>query len=190
MLVVGRLVAKVDARILVVIGFLLTAQSLYTMAGFSPQMDDRLILVSGVVQGLGMGMVFVPLSTITFATLDARYRTDATALFSLVRNLGSSIGVSVVSMLLSRNIQVNHTELSAFVNPYNPNLQAMSPAAVSGDPVALSQIDGLVNMQSQMISYNNDFWLLMLMTLVAVPFVILLRKPKAAPAGAPSVHMD
>jgi len=190
MLVVGRLVAKVDARILVVIGFLLTAQSLYTMAGFSPQMDDRLILLSGVVQGLGMGMVFVPLSTITFATLDARYRTDATALFSLVRNLGSSIGVSVVTMLLTRNIQVNHTELSAFVNPYNPNLQAMSPAAVSGDPVALSQIDGLVNMQSQMISYNNDFWLLMLMTLVTVPFVILLRKPKAAPAGAPSVHMD
>ncbi|KAJ0337929.1 hypothetical protein COL154_014282 [Colletotrichum chrysophilum] len=190
MLVVGRLVAKVDARILVVIGFLLTAQSLYTMAGFSPQMDDRLILISGVVQGLGMGMVFVPLSTVTFATLDARFRTDATALFSLVRNLGSSIGVSVVTMLLTRNIQVNHTELSSFINPYNPNLRALSPAAASGDPPALSQIDGLVNVQSQMISYTNDFWILMVMTLVAVPFAILLRKPKAASGDAPSVHMD
>jgi DHA2 family multidrug resistance protein len=191
MLVVGRIMNKIDARILVVIGFLLTAQSLYTMASFSPDMDDKLILISGVIQGLGMGMVFVPLSTVAFATLDVHFRTDATALFSLVRNLGSSIGVSVVSMLLTRNIQVNHTELSAFINPYNPNLWAASPSAASGDPTALSQMDGMVNMQAQMISYNNDFKLLMLMTLAAVPFVILLRKPKAAPAGgAPAVHMD
>jgi DHA2 family multidrug resistance protein len=191
MLVVGRLMNKIDARILVVIGFLLTAQSLYTMASFSPEMDDRLILISGVIQGLGMGMVFVPLSTVAFATLDVHFRTDATALFSLVRNLGSSIGVSVVSMLLTRNIQVNHTELSTYINPYNPNLWAASPSAASGDPTALSQMDGMVNMQAQMISYNNDFKLLMLMTLAAVPFVILLRKPKAAPAGgAPAVHMD
>ncbi|TGV64688.1 EmrB/QacA family drug resistance transporter, partial [Mesorhizobium sp. M00.F.Ca.ET.158.01.1.1] len=95
----------------------LTAQSLYTMASFTPQMDNWLILSSGVIQGLGMGMVFVPLSTVAFATLDARYRTDATSLFSLVRNLGSSIGVSVVTVLLVRNTQINHAELSAFINP-------------------------------------------------------------------------
>lgn len=191
MLVVGRIMNRIDARILVLIGFLLTAQSLYTMASFSPEMDDKLILVSGVIQGLGMGMVFVPLSTVAFATLDARFRTDATALFSLVRNLGSSIGVSIVAMLLSRNVQVNHTELSAYINPYNPNLWAASPQAAAGDPAALSRLDGMVNMQSQMISYNNDFKLLMVMTLAAIPFILLLRKPKAAPAGgAPAVHMD
>ena len=142
MLVVGPHHDKVDARILVVIGFLLTAQSLYTMSSFSPQMDNWLILSSGVIQGLGMGMVFVPLSTVAFATLDARFRTDATALFSLVRNLGSSIGVSVVSVLLVRNTQVNHAELSAYINPFNPNLWAVSPAAAGGDPTALSQVDG------------------------------------------------
>lgn len=191
MLVVGRIMNRIDARILVLIGFLLTAQSLYTMASFSPEMDDKLILVSGVIQGLGMGMVFVPLSTVAFATLDARFRTDATALFSLVRNLGSSIGVSIVAMLLSRNVQVNHTELSAYINPYNPNLWAASPQAAAGDPAALLRLDGMVNMQSQMISYNNDFKLLMVMTLAAIPFILLLRKPKAAPAGgAPTVHMD
>jgi DHA2 family multidrug resistance protein len=139
-----------------------------------------------------MGMVFVPLSTVAFATLDPRYRTDATALFSLVRNLGSSIGVSVVTVLLVRNTQINHAELSAFINPFNPNLWAASPAAASGDPTALSQVDGLVNIQAMMISYVNDFKLLMMMTLLAVPFVFLLRKPKSGPAagGAPAAHMD
>jgi MFS transporter, DHA2 family, multidrug resistance protein len=191
MLVVGRIMGKVDARILVVIGFLLTAQSLYTMASFTPQMDNWLILSSGVIQGLGMGMVFVPLSTVAFATLDARYRTDATSLFSLVRNLGSSIGVSVVTVLLVRNTQINHAELSTCINPFNPNLWAVSPAAAGGDPTALSQVDRMVNLQAMMISYVNDFKILMIMTLAAIPFVFLLRKPKTAPAGgAPAAHMD
>ncbi|RWE29283.1 DHA2 family efflux MFS transporter permease subunit [Mesorhizobium sp.] len=191
MLLVGRIMHRIDARILVVIGFLLTAQSLYTMASFTPQMDNWLIITSGIVQGLGMGMVFVPLSTVAFATLDERYRTDATSLFSLVRNLGSSIGVSVVAALMVRNTQINHGELAAFINPYNPNLWAASPAAASGDPMALSQVDRAVNLQAMMISYVNDFKILMVMTLLAIPFVFLLRKPKAAPAGAaPAAHMD
>jgi len=162
------------------------------MASFTPQMDNWLIISSGVIQGLGMGMVFVPLSTVAFATLDARYRTDATALFSLVRNLGSSIGVSVVTVLLVRNTQINHAELSAFINPFNPNLWAVSPAAAGGDPMALSVVDRMVNLQAMMISYVNDFKILMVMTLAAIPFVFLLRKPKAAPSGgaAPAAHMD
>jgi DHA2 family multidrug resistance protein len=191
MLVVGRIMHRIDARILVAVGFLLTAQSLYTMASFTPQMDNWLIISSGIIQGLGMGMVFVPLSTVAFATLDARYRTDATALFSLVRNLGSSIGVSVVAALMVQNTQINHGELGAFINPYNPILRALSPAAANGDPAALAQVDRAVNLQAMMISYINDFKLLMVMTLIAIPFVVLLRKPKAAPAGgAPAAHMD
>jgi DHA2 family multidrug resistance protein len=191
MLVVGRIMHKVDARLLVVIGLLLTSQSLYTMAGFTPQMDDWLIISSGIVQGLGLGLVFVPLSTVAFATLEVRYRTDATALFSLVRNIGSSIGISIVSAMLVRNVQINHAELSAFINPFNPNLWAASPAAAGGDPTALSQVDGLVNIQAMMISYVNDFKLMMVVTLFALPLVFLLRKPKFAPAGgAPAAHMD
>ncbi|MHA6684552.1 DHA2 family efflux MFS transporter permease subunit [Mesorhizobium sp. A556] len=192
MLVVGRIMHRVDARLLVVVGLLLTSQSLYTMSGFTPQMDDWLIISSGVVQGLGLGLVFVPLSTVAFATLDARFRTDATALFSLVRNIGSSIGISIVSVMLVRNTQVNHSELSAFITPFNPNLIAASPAAAAGDPAALAQIDGLVNIQSLMISYVNDFKLMMVVTLFALPLVLLLRKPKPnrAGGGAPAAHMD
>ena len=115
------------------------------MTGFTPQMDDHLIIVSGVVQGLGL--VFVPLSTVAFATLDPQFRTDATSLFSLVRNIGSSIGISIVTVVLTRNTQINLAELAVSVTPYNPSLIALSPAAAAGDPAALSQIDQMVNAQ-------------------------------------------
>lgn len=190
MILVGRLVRMVDARLLVVAGLALTAWSLYDMTGFSPQMDDRLIIVSGIIQGLGLGLVFVPLSTVAFATLEPRFRTDAASLFSLVRNIGSSIGISIVTVMLTRNMQVNHAELSAFINPFNPALRAISPAAASGDPTALSQIDQLVNAQALMISYINDFKLMMIVTLCAIPLALLLRKPSAAPATPAAAHMD
>ncbi|MGE3364377.1 MAG: DHA2 family efflux MFS transporter permease subunit [Rhizobiaceae bacterium] len=192
MILVGRLVQKFDARLLVVTGLLLTAWSLHMMTEFSPQMDDHLIIWSGVVQGLGLGLVFVPLNTVAFATLDMRYRTDGAALFSLVRNIGSSIGISIVTVLLTRNIQINRAELSTAVSPFNPNLLSLSPGAVSGDLTALSQLDGLVNSQAAMIAYIDDFKLMMLVTLAAIPLALLLRKPRAAtgrvaPAAA---HMD
>ncbi|KQU65772.1 disulfide bond formation protein DsbA [Aminobacter sp. DSM 101952] len=192
MLLVGRLVRIVDSRYLVVAGLLLTAISLYYMTGFTPQMDAFLIVSTGVVQGLGLGLVFVPLSTVAFATLAPHHRTDAASLFSLVRNIGSSIGISIVSVLLTRNVQINHAELSANVTPFNPNLMALSPGAAAGNPAALSQVDGLVNIQSLMISYIDDFKLMMIVSLCAIPLALLLRKPKAqaAAGGAPAAHMD
>ncbi|MCV3242257.1 DHA2 family efflux MFS transporter permease subunit [Mesorhizobium sp. ZC-5] len=192
MILVGRIIQKVDARYLVVLGLMLTAYSLYVMTGFTPQMDNYLIIESGIVQGLGLGLVFVPLSTVAFATLPPHFRTDAASLFSLVRNLGSSIGISIVTVLLTRNMQINHAELSAGMTPFNPNLWSASPAAAGGDVTALSQIDNLVNLQSMMISYVNDFKLMMIITLCAIPLALLLRKPKmTTPAGAaPAAHMD
>ncbi|MGO4836464.1 EmrB/QacA family drug resistance transporter, partial [Rhizobiaceae sp. 2RAB30] len=178
-------------RYLVMTGLVLTAYSLYVMTGFSPQMDSYLIIESGVVQGLGLGLVFVPLSTVAFATLDARFRTDATALFSLVRNIGSSIGISIVTVVLTRNTQINHSELIGAITPFNPALWAASPSAAGGDPMALSQLNGLVTQQALMISYVDDFKLMMIVTLCAMPLVFLLRKPRSmAPAGAPAAHMD
>lgn len=191
MLVVGRLVRMVDSRYLVIAGLLLTSVSLYMMTGFSPQMDSWPVISTGIIQGLGLGLVFVPLSTVAFATLEIRFRTDAASLFSLVRNLGSSIGISVVTLYLTRNVQINHQELSVFINPFNPDLQALLPGSAR-DPATLQLLDGIVNQQALMISYNNDFKLMMMVTLFAIPLAMLLRKPKAAPAaGAPAAaHMD
>ncbi|MGA0543371.1 DHA2 family efflux MFS transporter permease subunit [Neotabrizicola sp. VNH66] len=177
MLLVGRLVRVVDPRLLVVTGLSLTALSLWEMTGFTPQMDAWPVIRSGVTQGLGLGLVFVPLSTVAFATLDPKFRADATSLFSLVRNIGSSIGISLVSVLLTRNVQVNHAELAASISPFNPVLQQASPAAAAGNASALATLDQLVNAQAAMISYVDDFWLMMWVTLAAIPLALLMRRP-------------
>lgn len=191
MLLVGRLVRKVDARILVIAGLLLTALSLDIMTGFSPQMDDRLVILSGVVQGLGLGLVFVPLSTIAFATLDPMFRADATSLFSLVRNIGSSVGISVVTLALTRNLQVTHTELVSGLTATNPVLAQTLPTAITGSPSALQTLDNLVNAQGLMISYLNDFKLMMIVTLCAIPLALLLRKPEPRANVLPvAAHAD
>jgi DHA2 family multidrug resistance protein len=191
MLLVGRLMRTVDPRLMVIIGLFFTAGSLYLMTGFSPLMGSGPVIWTGVLQGLGLGLVFVPLSTIAFSTIDTKYRADATSLFSLVRNIGSSIGISIVSTMLARNIQVNHVELGAAINPYNPVLQQISPAAVAGNATAISQLDGLVNLQAAMVAYIDDFYLMMWVTLAAVPLALILKKPeKSAARSAPVVHAD
>src|SRR3546814_18818331 len=122
MAIVGRLIGKVDTRLLIGTGFALAALSLWEMSLFSLDVTPWLIVKTGIVQGLGLGLIFVPLSTVTFATLEPRHRAEATALFSLVRNIGSSIGISIVIALLSRNTPINHTVLAERGNPYNPLL--------------------------------------------------------------------
>ena len=191
MLLVGRLVRVVDARYLVVAGLLLAGWSLHIMAGFSPQMNEAPIIIRGVIQGLGLGLVFVPLSTVAFATLAPSFRTDGTALFSLVRNLGSSIGISVVSTVLTRNVQVNHTELVGNITPFAPALKQLLPGAAAGDPATLTNVDGLVNQQALMISYIDDFKLMMIVCFAAIFLAFLLRSPKkAGKAEAPEEELS
>lgn len=182
MIVVGRLVRRVDPRILVVSGLLLTAVSLWEMTGFSPQMDAIPVIRSGLVQGLGLGFVFVPLSTVAFATLAPRHRADAASLFSLVRNIGSSIGISIMSAMLAHNIQTSHGDLAAAISPFNPNFSAASPLAAAGNPAALLQLDQLVNAQATMVAYVDDFLLMMFITLAAIPLALILQRPAQATA--------
>jgi len=93
--------------------------------------------------------------------------------------------------MLTRNAQVNHSELGEAINAFNPNLWIASPDAASGNLTALAQLDGLVTNQAMMISYIDDFWLMTLVTLSAIPLALFLRKPKAAPVGpAPAVHAE
>ncbi len=179
MIMVGRLVQKVDARILILGGLLLTAYSLWEMTAFSPEMGAGLIVINGVVQGLGLGLLFVPLSTLAFATLRPELRTEASSLFSLMRNLGSSIGVSIMATLLAQNTQVNHAELAAHVSPFNPALDnfAMPPgmSVAEGGTAALAYLNKLATTQAQMISYLDDFKMMAIVTLACIPMLLLLR---------------
>ncbi|HEY0214564.1 MAG TPA: DHA2 family efflux MFS transporter permease subunit [Paenirhodobacter sp.] len=200
MILAGRLVRVVDPRLLVVVGLLLTAWSLQIMTGFGPEMDSHLVVMSGLVQGFGLGLVFVPLSTVAFATIEARYRGDATALFSLVRNIGSSIGISIVTLLLTRNTQINHAELAQKISDMDPNFTALTNGSLAGAIHAIEQQHGegafwtmvnqIVTQQASMIGYINDFKAMMWMTLAAIPLAVFLRRPESRAAPAPAQHID
>ena len=179
MAIVGRLMGKIDTRLIIFFGFLVTAYSLVQMTGFYLQMNDTPVIVSGLMQGLGTGFVYVPLAAITFATLSPTLRNEGTAMFSLIRNVGSSVGISVVETLLTRNAQAMHARLAEQVTPYSHGLHALAQSAFS-TPTGLAQVNGLVNAQATMIAYNDDFKLMMVLTLCALPLIALL---KAAPAG-------
>jgi DHA2 family multidrug resistance protein len=185
MILVGRLVSLIDARALVLFGLGITAWSLHMMAGFDVTMDQTPIIVSGVIQGLGLGFVFVPLSTLTFATIAPSFRTDATSMFSLVRNVGSGVGISIVTTVLSQMVTVNHAELASRLTADSPQVLTQMPSLLSGSPEALAQIDGLVSQQSAMLGYLDNFLLMMVLTLAAMPIVFFLRNPSRK-GGAPA----
>ncbi len=192
MTVIGRIVGRVDPRALIMAGLTLMAVSLYQMSHFSLGMDMWPIITSGVIQGLGLGMIFVPLNTIAFATLEPRLRTDAAGLFTLVRSLGSSVGISLVTALLTRNTQISHADLASTVTPYNlpladPGLAARLGAA--GDTM-MSMLDAEINRQAMMIAYIDDFKFMMIMTLAVMPLVFFLKRPAPHASAPPPAHLD
>jgi DHA2 family multidrug resistance protein len=176
MFIVGRLMGKIDIRLIIATGFSLAAVSSWLMTGFDVQMDSSMVVWSGILQGLGTGFVYVPLAAAAFATLTPALRNEGTAIFSLTRNLGSSIGISVVNTLLTRNTQIMHATLGEHVSRYSPILRARMPGGGSPSLPTLAGLNATVTEQAAMIAYNNDFKLMMLLSLAAIPLVLLLRK--------------
>ena len=191
MMIVGRLVGKVDPRLLVGFGLSTTAFSLYQMTGFDLGMNSWPLIISGITQGFGLGFVFVPLTTIAFRTLDPHLRTEASSLFNLIRSIGSSIGISIMAALLATNIQVNHAGLAAQISLFNPNLSVLglSPAllATPAGAQTLAQLNGLITQQAAMVAYLDDFRAMFVITLCALPLLLLLRQKKGStPSGDPA----
>ncbi|MWD26215.1 DHA2 family efflux MFS transporter permease subunit [Aquicoccus sp. SCR17] len=179
MIVVGRLVSRFDPRALVLFGLGMTAWSLYLMTGFEAGMDARPIIVSGVMQGFGLGFVFVPLSTLTFATIATRFRGDATSMFSLVRNVGSGVGISLVTVVLARMSTVNHEEMASTLTAQSAAVRDSLPQLLQGSPLYAAIADGLVSRQAAMMAYVDNFLLMLFLTLTVIPVVLLLRRPPA-----------
>lgn len=183
MLVAGRLTGKVDARLLILIGLLLTAFSLREMSLFTTDISAMLVVQNGLIQGFGMGFVFVPLSALAYSTLAPHFRNDAAAVFSLIRNIGSSVGISIVTTLLARNIQINHAELGSHLRPFG-TIGAVAEGMMSdlsnGEITsALVQLNAIVNKEAATIAYLNDFRLMMIVVLLATPMLLVLRKNSA-----------
>ena len=176
----GRLMGKVDTRIVIMVGLIIFGISLRQMAGYSLEQDYWPVITAGFVQGLGMGLVFMPLNAMAFATLDGRYRTDGSSLLNLFRSIGQSAGISMVTVLLARNTQTSHADLAQHVTGTvvsGFDLNMLRGLGTVSD-AAMSMLDGMVNKQAAMIAYIDDFYLMSWISFAAVPLVLLLQKPR------------
>jgi len=190
MLIVGRLIGRVDTRLLLAVGLGLTAWSFYVMTGWTPDVSQKTIIVVGIIQGVGLGFIFVPLSVVTLSTLAPERRAEGAGLYSLSRNIGSSIGISVVNSLLTRNTQVNHAEIARSVTSVNRAFEDLTIRQF-WDPVSSAgraALDAVVTQQAQIIAYMNDYKLLMIATLAAIPLLVIFKKPPRS-AAADSMHV-
>jgi DHA2 family multidrug resistance protein len=189
MFFVARVINRIDNRLIILIGLVLTAFSMWQMTQFSLDMDARPIVVSGLIQGFGLGCTFVPLNITALSTLPRHILTQGTAIRSLMRNLGGSIGISVLVATLAENTQIIHSRLIETLRTDNPLVHA----PLFGVPYSLSAPSGVaalnaeVTRQAAMIAYIDDFWLLMVITIVSIPLLLLLRDstPVAVAAAAP-----
>lgn len=180
MALAARLMRKIDTRISIAAGFVIFALSLRQMAEWSLEMDFWPVIISGFIQGIGMGLVFMPLNALAFATLDGRFRTDGASLLNLMRSIGQSAGISIVTFLLARNIQQSHSDLASHITSTtvpNIDLGSLDRLGMFSDGV-FAFADGMINKQAAMIAYLDDFYFMAWISIAVVPLVFLLSKPK------------
>jgi DHA2 family multidrug resistance protein len=188
MLFAGRLLKRLDARLLLLAGFLISAFALWQMMHYTIVLSPSDIVWPGVIQGFGLGLVFVPLSALTFSTLAPELRADGTATYSLMRNIGSSIGISIVQTLMTRNTQISHADLAANITPFNPAIQ---PMLGNGSSYDIAALNASITQQASMIAYLNDFKLMFMATLLVIPLLLLIRPSRKAPdASVAHAAMD
>ena len=205
MMIAGRLATRVDPRKIMAFGIMLLCLSLWKMTEWTPDVSALSVMLNTILQGAGLGFVFIPLQVVAFATLPGAVRTDGTSLLSLFRNMGSAIGVSVTSTMLSRNIQASHADLAATITPFNRALQGGGMAEQMLNPVpggsplvvpgAMGNIqvlnmpsgnavllNGMLNHQATIIAYLDDFKLMLLSAAPSVLLLLLLKRPRRAAA--------
>jgi len=176
----GQMMGKIDTRILIAVGLVIFGWSLRQMAAWSLEMDYWPVVTAGFIQGLGMGLVFMPLNSLAFATLDQRYRTDGSSLLNLMRSIGQSAGISMVTVFLARNIQTSHADLAQHITEKSLpgiNTGQLDQYGVGSDAV-FGAVDAMINKQAAMIAYIDDFYLMAWISVIVLPLVLLLKRPK------------
>ncbi|HUB11492.1 MAG TPA: DHA2 family efflux MFS transporter permease subunit [Acetobacteraceae bacterium] len=191
MLIGGRLSSRMDGRKLMAFGILLLSWSIWDMTHWTPDESQWRITLTITAQGAGLGFIFIPLQVLAFATLAPQFRTDGTALFSLFRNIGAAVGVSVTSAMLAHNAQALHAEIGASVTPFNRAMQAggavrhlWNPATTHG----ASLLDQIINQQAQIIAYIDDYHMMIFTTLPSLLLLLLMRRPGRIASGPAEAH--
>jgi MFS transporter, DHA2 family, multidrug resistance protein len=180
MVVATRLATKVDVRIFVLVGFSITVWTLWQMTQWSLTMDSTPFAITGFIQGLGMGMTFMPLNLMAFSTVPPQFRTDGSSLLNLSRSMGASAGIAVIVALLSRNIQTSHADIAG--NVTSMTLPAVDPSSLdrfgAAGETAMAILNGEITRQAAMIAYLDDFQVMMYGVLLFMPLTLLLRPAK------------
>ncbi|MCB4770287.1 DHA2 family efflux MFS transporter permease subunit [Ancylobacter sp. Lp-2] len=191
MMIAGRLVSRLDPRVVMFGGLAMIAWSLWDMTGWTPDIDTHSMIINSIAQGAGLGFVFTPLTVVAFATLTPELRTDGTALFSLVRNVGSAIGVSITSFLLAQNTQIMHAQIAEHVTPFNSAVQSGGAYQFwnIANPSTLAALNAEITRQATAIAYVDDFKLMMLVTLPTALLLLLMKTPSRAPTADSHVEV-
>jgi MFS transporter, DHA2 family, multidrug resistance protein len=191
MLTGGRLSARMDPRKLMAAGILMLSWSMWEMTAWTPDVAQWTIVITIVIQGAGLGFIFLPLQVLAFATLPPHYRTDGASLFSLFRNIGAAVGVSATSALLARNTQVLHESIGASVTPFNRALQGGGMISRVWNPMhahGAAVMDQMINQQAQIVAYIDDYWMMIFSTLPSLLLLLLMRRPKLTAGAAVEAH--
>jgi len=186
MMLAGRLTSRADPRVLMAGGIAMLCYAMWLMIGWTPDIDVWSLCAATFLQGLGLGFVFIPLQVVAFATLEARLRGDGAALLSLIRNVGSAVGISISSFLLVQGTQIMHARIGEGVTPFNRMLQSRGAALYWNNlnPAGLEGLNAEVTRQATIIAYANDFKFLLWVSIPSVFLLMLLRGPGAKPAAA------
>jgi len=188
MFFVGRLIGRIDTRFILLFGLCLNAIALHQMTNFDLSMSPRYVIISGLIQGFGIGFLFVPLSTLAFATISPVLRPEGSALYTLVRNLGSSVGISIMQAQVVSQTAIAHAGLTAELNPANPVLRATLPHAMNPATTAGAMtLNNEITRQGAMVAYVGVFHIMFYITLVCIPMLLIMRSPRR-PAGGEPVH--
>lgn len=182
MFFVGRLAMKLDARHVMAAGTALLLWSLWDMSHWTPSVAPVWLGTVSFVQGIGMGMIFVPMNLVAFSTLPSVFRTDGSAMFNLMRNVGSAIGVSITTTVLADSIQTVHAQLASRLTPFNRALSSGAPSLFWNPhiPSGAGQLDAVVQYNAQIVAYANDFLFMFFVSLPALLVLFLMRKPTLA----------
>jgi DHA2 family multidrug resistance protein len=191
MMFAGRLTMKMDPRLLMTAGAIFLAWSMWEMMYWTPDISVSTLFSVTFVQGLGMGLVFVPMNMVAFATLSPQLRTDGAGLTNLMRNIGSAIGVSVTSSILASSIQTIHAQLAPHASLFNRALGVNGPSMMMNPqiPFGLANLNSLIEYRSQVQAYSNDFLFMFLVSLPVFVVIWLMKRPSFAAGAAPKIEV-
>ena len=180
-LICGRVIGRTSARLLVGFGFVVGAYVLWQMTLWTPDVSEWSVISVGFTQGVSIGFLAIPINIIAFATLPSTIRTEGTSIYSLMRNLGSAVGISITGALLETNTQVNHAIMANDVTPFNRALQTgaaarfWNPESMHG----LVMLNQEVTRQARVIAYMDDFKLMLILAIIVIPLLLFTRRSAA-----------